>query len=128
MKKNVLKICVLFLALPVLFLTACAFPPVGGASDGVGENAGDAPSDFFMIAKVENLADPFQVSVIESEYASGPFWLIPSETIVYESKGGERITKSDVKVGDTVKIYYSGQIMMSYPPQVVALKIVLEDR
>ena len=46
-------------------------------------------------------------------------------------KGGKiRVNGADtkpskpVKVGDTIVIYYSGQVMMSYPAQVYSAKIV----
>ena len=121
MKSKMIKLCAMLLALPFLFFAACSFPPVDSDAE---EQSDNPPSEFFMIAKIENLDEPFQVNVTEAEYASGPFWIVRSNNIVYADKNGNRIAMSDFKVGDTVKIYYSGQIMMSYPPQVVALKIV----
>ena len=43
--------------------------------------------------------------------------------MVYLDKNGNRTVKAFLKVGDTVEITYGGQVMMSYPPQIVALKI-----
>ena len=123
MKRKFMKLCSLLLALPVLLLASCAFPPVGG-EENTGDETEDGSAEFYMIATVENLSDPFQVNVIEAEYASGPFWLVTSDATVYEDKDGNPLSKSSLKVGDTVKIYYSGQVMMSYPPQIVARRIV----
>ena len=127
MKNNWLKICVLALALPLLLCSSCSFASHGGTtSNGGSTNAGDdnGGEKFSMLAEIENLDTPFQVDVIRAEYASGPYWIVTSPQTEYEDKNGNRITKSDLCVGDTVEIYYNGQVMMSFPPQVVAHKIV----
>ena len=48
---------------------------------------------------------------------------ITSDSTVFCNSDGKKIKKSDLSVGDTVEIFYSGQVMMSYPPQIVAAKI-----
>lgn len=123
MKQKIMRICALMLAFPMLLLASCAFPPVGG-KENTGEGSGAGSTDFYMIATVENLSNPFQVNVIEAEFAYGVHWLVTSEDTVYEDTDGNRLSKSALKIGDTVKIYYNGQVMMSYPPQIVARKIV----
>ena len=121
MKRNWIKLCALALAFPLLLCSSCKFPPVGGnTNDGTNGNG----ENFSMLARVENLDNPFQVEVIEAEYASGPYWLVTSSDTVYEDKEGNRIAKSNLKIGDTVRVYYNGQVMMSFPPQVVARRIV----
>ena len=102
----------LLCVLPLLF-TAC-FPTPEKES---------GPT-FRMIAIVENLSEPFSVNVIEAEYAEGNYWLVTSGDTIYLDAEGNPIQKSDIAVGDTIEITYNGQIMLSYPPQVAALKIV----
>lgn len=85
---------------------------------------GDTPSDAFsMKATITNIGERVEVDVTEAEYAEGPYWVITSDATVYLSKNGERISRSDLKVGDSIEIFYSGQVMMSYPPQIVATRI-----
>lgn len=77
-----------------------------------------------MTAEVVFVGEKLEVNVIEGEYgASGPYWVITSpETVIIDSSG-RRISK--LNVGDKIEIIYSGQVMMSYPPQIVAKKITL---
>lgn len=89
---------------------------------------GDADmTDVKMTATVTAIGDRLEVEVTESENgALGPFWIITGiETKVYDSNG-HRVPLSSLKVGDTVEITYGGQMMMSFPPQVVAKKIQIK--
>ena len=83
-------------------------------------------SDFKMIAKVTEVSDKIAVDVIESEYTSGIHWVNTAKATEYFDKNGNAISRSDIKVGDTVEILYSGQVMMSYPPQIVAAQITVK--
>ena len=76
-----------------------------------------------MVATVDEVDERLTVTVTESEYTSGIHWVITNDDTTYFTKGGKAIKKNDIKVGDTVEIYYSGQVMMSYPPQIVAKMI-----
>ena len=77
-----------------------------------------------MTAEVVFVGDKLEVNVIEGEYgASGPYWVITSSETVIVDQSGKRISK--LNVGDKIEIIYSGQVMMSYPPQIVAKKITL---
>ena len=78
---------------------------------------------FKMEAEVTALDEKIEVEVIKSEYASGTFLIITSDNTSFFDKNGAKISKADLKVGDTVEIVYNGQMMMSLPPQVVALQI-----
>ena len=87
---------------------------------GVGGNIDGAK----MTAEVVFVSDRLEVNVIEGEYgASGPYWVITSSETVIVDQSGKRISK--LNVGDKIEIIYSGQVMMSYPPQIVAKKITL---
>ena len=80
-------------------------------------------SDFKMIAVITETSSNIAVDVIESEYTSGIHWVNIASSTEFYAKDGSRISRSDLKVGDTVEILYSGQVMMSYPPQIVAARI-----
>ena len=81
-------------------------------------------NDYFtMLATVKNVEEKIEVDVISAEYASGIYWVITSPATRITDEKGNIIKKTDLKVGDTVKIIYNGQVMMSYPPQIVALEI-----
>ena len=137
---------ILLLVILSLSISSCSFTPQdkcegdkntetnGGTANGNdnnndNENGGntspDAPgSDFKMTAKVTELGEKIAVEVIESEYTFGIHWVITTASKYYDAEGNE-ISRSDIKVGDTVEILYSGQVMMSYPPQIVAARITV---
>ena len=74
-----------------------------------------------IVKKVE--IDRIEVEVIESNYAFGIYWILTSDSTKYYNENNSVIMRSNIKVGDTVEISYSGQTMLSYPPQVVAYSI-----
>ncbi len=89
---------------------------------------GDADmTEVKMTATIISIGEKLEVEVTESESGVlGPFWIITGiETKVYDSNG-HRVPLSSLKVGDTVEITYGGQMMMSFPPQVVAKKIQIK--
>ena len=88
---------------------------------GAKSNEGD--DNVKMTATITALGEKIEVNVIESDYASGIYWVITSNETAYLDAKGKEITRNDLQVGDTVEILYSGQVMMSLPPQIVALKI-----
>ena len=75
---------------------------------------------FHMKATVKSVGEKIEVDVIEAEYTSGVHWVITGEETEYRGKNGEELTRADVHPGATVEILYNGQVMMSYPPQIVA--------
>ena len=80
---------------------------------------------FVLKAVVNTVTDRLEVEVIESDYAFGVYWVLVNENTKFENSEGETINLSDVKPGDTIEITYGGQVMMSYPPQIVAQKVTL---
>ena len=82
-----------------------------------------AESIFKMKAKIENIGEKIEVDAYEGEYASGLYWLIVVSHTEFVGKDGEKISLSDLSSGDRIEVTYNGQVMMSYPAQIVALKI-----
>lgn len=79
-----------------------------------------------MVAEIVAIGDKIEVEVIDGEYgASGIYWVNVGETTVFKDADGGSIEPSDLSVGDQIEIIYSGQVMMSYPPQIMARKITL---
>ena len=80
-----------------------------------------------MTAIIKNIDDKIEVEVIEGQYgATGIYWVNFSDDTVFTNAEGVRLSVSSLKVRDTVEITYGGQVMMSYPPQIVALKIEIK--
>lgn len=76
-----------------------------------------------MTATVIKMDEKIEVNATEPDYTTGVYWVITSKETTYIDSDGKKIGRSDLKAGDTVKIYYSGQVMMSYPPQIVAITV-----
>ena len=107
----------------LLTLTACAGEGNSTSTETAPSTEVDMKEEITMIARVTELGDRLTVEVTESPYTSGVHWVItPSET-VYIEKDGSAIKREEIKIGDTVEILYNGQVMMSYPPQIVAKQI-----
>ena len=78
---------------------------------------------FMMRAVIEKIEDKITVNVYEAEYADGIYLIIYGDSTVFLNADGGLISLCDLKVGDKIEITYNGQVMMSYPPQVAAIKI-----
>ncbi len=88
---------------------------------------GGGEPKFEMKATVTALGEKLEVNVTEAEYAEGIYWIIISENTEILNSKGEKISREEIAVGDELKITYNGQVMMSYPPQVVARKIEITE-
>ena len=116
--KKLIKIAAILLTL--LALCSCS------DTDDAANSEEDLQNAVKMTATVTAVADRVEVEVIEGEYdASGPYWVAISEETRFADKNGKAIKKDDLKKGDKIEIYYGGQVMMSYPPQIVAIKIAV---
>lgn len=80
-----------------------------------------------MLAKVKSTDDELIVEVIRSEYTFGIHVVLTFEQTRFEDSFGREISLSEIKTGDILEIYYNGQVMMSYPPKIVAHRIVLHS-
>ncbi len=82
-------------------------------------------NDFVLKGKVLGLNSHLEIEVIESDYAFGTYWVIVPSNIPILDQDGNAISLSSLACGDIVNITYNGQTMLSLPPQIVALKIVV---
>ena len=80
-----------------------------------------------MTAVIKNIADKIEVEVIEGDYnVSGIYWVNISSETVFTDENNVRLSLSNLKVGDIIEITYSGQVALSYPPQISARKIQIK--
>ncbi len=119
MKKILISITLLLAA---LLLCACGTENNEGDGD---STEGTPDSSVKMTATVTAIDEKIEVNVIESDYASGIYWVITSSETAFFDADGKEIKKADLAIGDTVEILYSGQVMMSLPPQIVAARITV---
>ena len=103
-----------FMLLPTLF-----------ACKGKSDEANAADNKFKLLAIVKNVGEKIEVEEIESDYAFGEYWVITHQETEFFDSNGNKIARSDLKAGDKIEITYGGQVMMSYPPQIVAKAIKL---
>ena len=141
MKKRIFYI---FFLVMMLLLTGCASvnEPDGALENAGGEASGGEDTDnnsenngtsgvtpkndaFVLKATVSSAeeAGRLLVEVIESDYAFGPYWVLVGGDTLFLDSSGKVIAQSEICVGDTIEITYGGQVMMSYPPQIVASKV-----
>ena len=77
-----------------------------------------------MEATVTEVGERLLVEVTKSEYTCGPHVVLINDGTVIEDTNGNAISSESLQVGDKLTILYSGQVMLSYPPQIVALHIL----
>ena len=112
----------LILLLALLATLASCFP----APEPTPEDADSGPQGGYVFqATVESVGDRIAVSVTESEFGTGIYWVITAPETKYETAEGISLKREDLSIGDTVEIEFGGQVMMSYPPQIVAARITV---
>ena len=90
----------------------------------LGCTSGENLNKFEMIATIQNIGEKIEVNVTESQYTNGIHLVITSSQTKISNASGT-LNKDGLNKWDIVKIVYNGQVMMSYPPQIVALEIVV---
>ena len=67
-----------------------------------------------------------EVEIVDSQIAFGKYIVLVDSGTVYQNSEGKSISRDDLKVDDVIEISFSGQVMMSLPPQIYAHKITLK--
>lgn len=109
MNKKLKRLC-LFLVAPFLFCTAC--------------NNNEPSGGFTMRAKITAINSHIEVEILKDEYNSGIMWVNLSEKTSIKDENENDLSLNDLAVGDIIDIIYNGQVMLSYPGQISAQKIV----
>ena len=92
-----------------------------------GERSEGDGVQYQLKARVSAVNEKIEVEIIESPDGSvGPLWIITSDATEYYGKDGKAIARTDICVGDIITVSYSGQVMMSYPGQIVAHTVTVE--
>ena len=133
MTKRILAIVMLVM---MLFAMGCGPTdkgPVGGNDNNSSNDNGDVKeineADYFLYKGkiVSNENDRYiEVEIIDSQIAFGKYLVLVDVATVYQDSEGNEITRDDLKVDDVIEISFSGQVMMSLPPQIYAQKITLK--
>ena len=133
MTKRILAIVMLVM---MLFAMGCGPTdkgPVGGNDNNSSNDNGDVKeineADYFLYKGkiVSNENDRYiEVEIIDSQIAFGKYLVLVDAATVYQDSEGNEITRDDLKVDDVIEISFSGQVMMSLPPQIYAQKITLK--
>ena len=107
--------------------------PVGGNDNNSSNDNGDVKeindADYFLYKGkiVSNKNTRYiEVEIIDSQIAFGKYLVLVDAATVYQNSEGNEITRDDLKVDDVIEISFSGQVMMSLPPQIYAQKITLK--
>lgn len=90
------------------------------------ENNSEIRGGFKLTGIVKNVGEVLEVEIIESDYAFGIYWVLTPAETEFADKNGKKITRLDLVAGDLVEIEYGGQVMMSYPPKIVAKSVKLK--
>ena len=97
-----------------------------GCSDSVAADGSANPSEstpFVFKGTVTDIGEPLGVEMEETEFTSGLYHVITGEDTLYFDKNGSPTTREAVKVGSVIEISFGGQVMMSYPPKIIAQSI-----
>lgn len=96
------------------------------ANDSVEERNADGEFFYRGIVKSVDARKYIEIEIIDSQVAFGIYQaLVDSGTLFFNAEG-DVIDRADIKVGDTVEVIFSGQVMLSFPPQIYAQKIILK--
>lgn len=110
MNDKLKRLCLLVIA-PLMLCAGCG----GQSEDG-----------HVMQAKITAThAERIEVEILSDKYNTGEMWVILTDSTVITNKSGERLKLSALSVGDKMEIVYNGQVMLSYPAQIVGKKITL---
>ena len=100
----------------------------GGAQGGSSVEEKNEYGEFFFKGEITSLESKnyIEVEIIDSKIAFGTYWVLVADETLYLNNSGATITRDDLKVGDTIEIIFSGQVMNSMPPKIMARKIILK--
>ena len=82
---------------------------------------------FIMTATITAINSHIEVEILTDEYNSGIMWVNASSLTAVYNSNGKKIKLNDLRVGDKIQIEYSGQVMMSYPPQIAAKRVYIAE-
>lgn len=79
-----------------------------------------------MTGVVTDVGEKIAIIVTDEVYENEPIHVVINDNTSYVFSDGTNATKQSIKAGDRITIAYSGQMMLSYPGQIVAIKIIIK--
>lgn len=79
--------------------------------------------------KVTSLGDRYalEMEIVDSTIAFGTYRVLIGDTTTFYGVNGEEITREDIHLDDIIEVVFSGQVMMSYPPQIAAKRVYVAE-
>ena len=79
--------------------------------------------------RVTKLGDnrEMEMEIVDSTIAFGPYRVLIGDSTTFYGVDGEEITREDIKLNDVIEVVFSGQVMMSYPPQIAAKRVYVAE-
>ncbi len=116
------SLLILFIILLLWTVTSCENP---FTDDSQSEN--QPPNNSAIITgTVTNVNSRIEMIADETEITSGPYSVIINENTDFYFADGSAANFADVESGQKVEITFNGQVMLSYPAQIVAHKVVIK--
>ena len=94
---------------------------------GCAGSGASAASEYRFRAVVKTVADSEIEATISYKDGIhfGDYRILTGADTKYYSADGAAIGREEIETGDVIEVTYNGQVMRSFPPQVVAIKIVV---
>lgn len=79
--------------------------------------------------KVTNLGDKtaLEMEIVDSTIAFGTYRVLIGNSTTFHGVNGEEITREDIQLDNVIEVVFSGQVMMSYPPQIAAKRVYIAE-
>ena len=99
-----------------------------GSDTGNGVEERNADGEFFYRGIVTAVDNKYYIAmeIVDSNVAFGVYHVLVGDQTVFINSDGATISRDQIKVGDTIEVVFSGQVMLSMPPQIAAQKIILK--
>ena len=105
-----------------IIIALTSFLLLAGCADRTG-----AESEYRFRAVVKAVTDDgIEATVsLEDGVHFGEYRILTGDNTQYCSTDGKSVARESIEQGDVIEVTYNGQVMRSFPPQVVATKIIV---